>query len=289
MSSRDGSHALQEPEQQVCPEVKANIFSIVTSSWLTNLLKLGYERPLNPSDLYLLDEKFRTEALVEQLDECWRERSSNPRAKWPLYWALSDAFGSKLYLSGILKFIGDSANMSSPFILRLLILNMATTETFASMWSESVASRERLKGYGLCLLLFAMQLLGNVVVNCYFTVNFRVGLRARTALNGLVFRKAQKLSGLARQEFSSGQMMNLISTDSTRIENSALFFHYVWSGPFQIIVILAILYKLIGVSVFVGFLMFIVFIPVQSKITTWLSTYRKVQNHTVHMHLTPFA
>lgn len=281
MNSREVSMSVsrrsEDPQQQPCPEIQAGIFSKISFNWLNDILKLGYNRPLNPSDLYTLDESFLSTNVGMQLEAAWKVRSSRTNSKWPLFWALSDAFGRKLYLSGLAKFVGDSCSMASPYVLRMLIKNMESSNVVAQFFrSKDTNELHRLNGYLLCLLLFGLQLAGNMIVNFYFTVNFRVGLRARTALNSAVYKKTQKLSGSARQEFSTGQMVNLISNDSSRLENSTLFFHYMWSGPFQIIAILSLLYTLIGVSVFAGLLMFVIFIPVQSKITTWLSKYRKV-------------
>jgi ABC-type multidrug transport system fused ATPase/permease subunit len=118
--------------------------------------------------------------------------------------------------------------------------------------------------------------LNTVLVTWYFTQNARSGFRVRTALNGLLYEKSLKLSGRARQQFSTGQMVNLMTNDSSRLEMAALFIHYIWSGPFQIFVILALLYKLIGWSVLVGFTIFLVFFPIQAKIAAWLGKFRKV-------------
>lgn len=266
----------EEGRRKVSPEVNASFFTRITNGWLDEILRLGYERPLNPEDLYELDESFKTTVVGEQLDEAWRVRSGQ-EGKWPLYWALSDAFGKKLYLSGILKFFGDCATMASPYVLRMLVRTM--------MMEEASGQGNRMYGFGLCILLFLLQLTSTVTVNAYFSTNFRVGMRARTALNSAIYRKTHTLSGPSRQEFSTGQIINMVSTDSSRIEMGALFLHYLWSGPLQIVVMLGILYGLIGPSMFVGLVLFAISIPIQSKITSWLSKFRKVSSYLLILYV----
>ncbi len=251
------------------PETKAGVLSQITHSWLTDLLRKGYKTPLDPTDLYELDEAYHTVNVGSQLEVKWNVRKD--QGSWPLFWAVSDAFGRPFYWSGFLKLGGDVAGMASPYILKLLINNMESLVIQNYSGSNTIIT-----GYILCGAIFLLQVLNTLLVNYYFTVNFRAGLKIRTALNSAVYQKALKLSGASRLEFSTGQMVNLVSNDSSRIENSVMFLHYIWSGPFQIIVILLILYKLIGVSVFIGLLIFGLAIPIQGKITTWLSTYRKV-------------
>lgn len=255
---------------EACPEIKANVFSRLTTGWINRLLSKGYKEPLEPADLYVLDERFQTAHVGERLEGQWGERRQ-AGGKWPLFHALSSAFAGPFYWSGLLKLLGDAAAMASPFVLRLLIENM--TRSIKEAHADSSTTTQ---GYLLCLAIFGLQVFNTITVNFYFSNNFRVGMRARTALNALIYKKSQRLSAAARQEFSTGQMVNLVSTDSSRIENSALYLHYIWSGPFQIAVILGVLYSMIGISAFVGLAMFVVFVPIQSKVTSWLSQYRKV-------------
>jgi ATP-binding cassette, subfamily C (CFTR/MRP), member 1 len=51
------------------------------------------------------------------------------------------------------------------------------------------------------------------------------GLVVRTAVIGTIFRKSLRLSGRARSEHSVGQITTMISTDASRLDRSAAFFH----------------------------------------------------------------
>lgn len=253
------------------PEATAGLFSRLTLGWLNDLMATGYRRPLQMNDMYALTPEYETKVVHERLKSNWEKRRTEEGSRWPLLWALFDSFGRPFYFAGVLKFIGDTVAMMSPYFLQLLIRNME-----ANVRDNFLKPETQAYGYFYCFLIFLMQVINTMAVNHYFTTNYRTGLKARTALNAMVYGKTQRLSGLARQEFSTGQMVNLVSADSGRIEMAGLFLHYIWSGPFQTIVILWMLYRMIGFHVFVGLSMFVIFIPIQSRLTTWTSKYRKV-------------
>lgn len=272
--------SLDHSEQEICPETTAGFMSQLTTSWLNDLLSKGYKKPLENSDLQILGSRYHTTANKELLGDAWRKRrgSSSDASKWPLFWAISDAYSGPFYWSGIAKFVADTLAMASPYMLKLLIQNIKETSSLKAILLESEQNSLRMKGFLFCGLIFIFQLLNTVLVTWYFTQNARSGFCVRTALNGLLYEKSLKLSGSSRQKFSTGQMVNLMANDSSRLEMAALFVHYLWSGPFQIFVILGLLYKLIGWSVLVGFGMFLIFFPIQAKIAAWLGKFRKVLN-----------
>ncbi|KAJ5069267.1 multidrug-resistance like protein 1 isoform i [Anaeramoeba ignava] len=61
---------------------------------------------------------------------------------------------------------------------------------------------------------------------------------------------------------STGQIVNLMSGDLTKMEETALFFHVIWSAPLQILVCLALLINLLGAAALVGFGVLILSFPI---------------------------
>jgi ATP-binding cassette subfamily C (CFTR/MRP) protein 1 len=52
--------------------------------------------------------------------------------------------------------------------------------------------------------------------------------------------------------FLAGEIVNLISVDSQKIEDACLMINLMWSCPLQVGLAIYFLYQTIGVSVFVG-------------------------------------
>jgi len=222
-------------------------------------------------DLYVLGDHYSAALLKDHFKSAWDHVISNKKgSRKALLWTLSKAFGWSFYWAGVLKLIGDMAALASPAILKILLehINEGSTNEayFSSYWT----------GICLCFLIFFTQMINTISVNRYFHLVVLVGFRVRTALTGTIYEKSFKLSSKARQEFSTGKIVNLMSTDTSRIETVCSFLHYIWSGIFQILVIVGLLYGLLGWSAFIGLLFSCVSLPVQSRLVSWLSKYRKV-------------
>ena len=82
----------------------------------------------------------------------------------------------------------------------------------------------------------------------------------------MIYEKALKLSNASRKELSTGQIVDLMSNDAQRLMNITGYLHILWSGPFQIIVALVMLWNLLGVSTLAGLLYMLLLIPLNSFI-----------------------
>ena len=69
------------------------------------------------------------------------------------------------------------------------------------------------------------------------------------------------MSGKAKQEKTTGEIVNLMSVDAQRLMDVTTYIYGVYSSPIQIVVALALLYKSLGPSIFAGFGVMILLIP----------------------------
>lgn len=140
------------------PEATANIFSIITFGWISPLLNLGYARPLEATDLYRLQadrgaayianaitDSF--ERRVREAEEYnkkladgeigpglkgvwwsisgkreakereWREKTGKKKAS--LVWAMNDSVKWWFWSGGLLKVVGDTAQVTSPLVVKV--------------------------------------------------------------------------------------------------------------------------------------------------------------------------
>jgi len=145
-------------DSTLIPEANASFLSIVTFQWITSLLTLGYARPLEPSDLYklqdhrsaariasLINESFdrRVKEAAEyngrlargeispglkglwwtirgvrqEREKKWRE--ADGRKKASLVWAINDSIKWWFWSAGILKVMGDTAQVTSPLLVKV--------------------------------------------------------------------------------------------------------------------------------------------------------------------------
>lgn len=239
-------------------------------SWMSPLLSLGHRRPIQSTDLPPLRPFFQATTLKASFGESWKHYTvRTPVGKYALLWAALRTYGGPFYAAGLLKLVGDICAVSAPWIVRIIIKDLKAQENRMTLWM----------GIALCVGIFVLQMINTLTVNAYFTITMQTGLKVRTAVSALMYEKALRLSGKARQTFSQGQIVNLMSTDSGRLDLATSYVHYIWSGPFQIVVILIFLFYMLNWTAFVGFAFLVIGIPLQSRITTSLSKFRKVWMH----------
>ena len=81
--------------------------------------------------------------------------------------------------------------------------------------------------------------------------------------NSFTSRQVLRLSKGALGQTTVGQMVNLLSNDVNRFDQSVIFLHYLWVGPIQAIITTAILWSQFGVSCLSGIAILILFLPFQ--------------------------
>lgn len=141
-------------DSDLIPEVTANWLSILTFQWITPLLGLGYSRPLEAPDLYKLQDDRAAAYIADRIlasfaarqekaalhnarllsgeikpgwraiwwtlqgrradcEKQWRESTGKQKAS--LIYAMNDSVKWWFWSSGILKVIGDTAQVTSPY------------------------------------------------------------------------------------------------------------------------------------------------------------------------------
>lgn len=63
----------------------------------------------------------------------------------------------------------------------------------------------------------------------------------------------------------NGRIINLMSNDVLRFNNTMLFLHYLWKGPLEILAFSYFLYREIGWYAFIGIGFILCFVPIQRE------------------------
>ncbi|KAK0080934.1 hypothetical protein PV325_013074 [Microctonus aethiopoides] len=241
--------------------------------WVTPLMEKGVRRSLkHPDDLYDFPEHMTISSIVYKLDRYirrtpkpkrisvnieqnipeYRHSSSNNIS---LFRILHKCFGWQFYSVGILKFIADCSGFVGPMLLNKLVGFIEDKDQPLSY------------GYLYASLMFIAAMIG-ALATAHFTFWMSiVGLKIRGTIITLVYRKILHSSNVKlNQEFTLGEIVNFMSTDSDRIVNSCPSFHTFWSIPLQLIVTLYLLYNQIGLSFLAGITFVIILIPINKFI-----------------------
>ena len=94
------------------------------------------------------------------------------------------------------------------------------------------------RGWVLCVGFFIGCLALSVSFQQMSSKATQVGLRMRAALLTAVFEKAMRLD---LQDLNAGDVVNLATNDCSRLMESCLSFHYLWSGALEAVGLIGLL------------------------------------------------
>ncbi|CAF0999654.1 unnamed protein product [Rotaria sordida] len=281
-------------ERPIVPEFHESFPSRIFYSWATPLIHRGYKKPLTEKDCWELPMSEQTVAVVHQVrnymkgmnswtscdsyDKTSRnnikhsdlnqledehenllnnnvpivdvKNSSSKYKKTPIFWyALFYTYKDKLFIGGFIKLIHDLIQFSGPMILKLL-LNFFMDPT-----------KPKWLGIFYAILLSTTVFCQIILLRAYFHCQFLIGLRFRSAITGLVYRKSLKLSNASKQETTTGEIVNLMAIDASRFAELTQHIHILWSGPLQLLIALILLYRQMKFAIIPGVTLLFIMIP----------------------------
>eukprot|EP00026_Physarum_polycephalum_P000168 Phypoly_transcript_00168.p1 GENE.Phypoly_transcript_00168~~Phypoly_transcript_00168.p1 ORF type:complete len:1453 (+),score=233.55 Phypoly_transcript_00168:484-4359(+) len=257
-----GTLSLLEVEGTRNPYEGANFFSKLFVHWPASIVAVGFRRPLESSDLWHLPKDDTAEMCVAKLEQNWYTQLTKPTPS--LAKALWAVHGHMLIACGFVRLINDVATLGAPIILYFILLYVEKSDP--PLW----------EGFVLVAAMFVCFLIQSVAINISQFLCIRVSNQVRAAIAGLVFRKAVRISSVAKEKFSAGEILNFQSVDANRVAFVIPFLNYVWTSPFQIIVIFVLLWQFIGVALFGGLGVLLLVIPLSVAAAGKMGGYQQI-------------
>uniref|UniRef100_A0A8C4VBH8 Multidrug resistance-associated protein 1 n=1 Tax=Falco tinnunculus TaxID=100819 RepID=A0A8C4VBH8_FALTI len=256
-----------------CPESSASFLSRITFWWITGLMVQGYRRPLEAKDLWSLNKEDKSEEIVPGLARNWAKewaealiiKPSQKSSEASLFKVLYKTFGPYFLMSFLFKAAHDLLMFAGPEILKLLI-NFVNNKA-APNW----------QGYFYTGLLFFCACLQTLILHQYFHICFVTGMRLKTAIVGVIYRKALVITNSARKTSTVGEIVNLMSVDAQRFMDLATYINMIWSAPLQVILALYLLWQNLGPSVLAGVAVMILLVPINAVMAMKTKTYQVAQ------------
>jgi ABC-type bacteriocin/lantibiotic exporter with double-glycine peptidase domain len=228
----------------------------------------GYKTPLTSADMWTLDRKNRSEELNEKFDKIWlpavessierRNGDDSEHLNVGILCPLIKTFWPGLLLAGILKLIASLMTFVSPIVLDWIL-------AFISDPNEPVW-----KGLIYASLMFIAPMIESVQYNQYEYIIISIAMRVKSCMISAIFKKGLKLSSLGKKEFSTGEIVNLMSVDTQRIVEYIMFVNILWSAPLQIGIALYLLWAQLGIATLAGIGVMIFTLPFNGYISSQL-------------------
>ncbi|KAJ7777514.1 ABC protein [Mycena maculata] len=195
------------------------------------------------------------------LEKRWREVDGRKEAS--LAWAMNDVLGHLFWIGGAFKVCGDTSQLMGPILVRTII-NFAKARAADREAGTEPPSVGR--GIGMTIGLFCVVVLASVCQHQFFWRSMTTGVLARAALTASIYKRGVRLTGQARAKLTNSDILNHVSTDVSRIDACAQWFHAAWTAPIQVTVCLIILLTQLGPSALAGFSLFVFIVPIQERI-----------------------
>nr|XP_020449184.1 cystic fibrosis transmembrane conductance regulator isoform X2 [Monopterus albus] len=222
---------------QKSPVEDANCFSKFFFWWTTPLLRKGFTKNLELTDVYKAPSFDLADTLSERLEREWDREVASAKNKPKLMRALARCFFGPFAFFGVLLYLGEASKSVQPQLLGRIIASFDTTATLEQSQSYFLA-------LGLTLLFTARFLLLQPAI---FGLH-HLGMQIRIALFSLIYKKTLKLSSRVLDKISTGQLVSLMSAHLNKLDESLGLAHFVWITPLQCILCVGLIWELIDVN-----------------------------------------
>ncbi|XP_007933104.1 multidrug resistance-associated protein 1-like [Orycteropus afer afer] len=266
--------------QKCSPEKSASFLSKMTYSWFSRIIILGYNKPLEREDLCELNESDSSYTVCPIFEKHWRkevlrnqERQKVKASSYKeahtgnpsLLSALWSNFKFVLIQVALFKVVADILSFTSPLIMKQMIIACEHHSDFG--WS----------GYGYAVALFVVVFLQTLISQQYQRLNMLTSAKIKTAVIGLIYKKALLLSSVSRKKFSTGEIINLMSADAQQLMDLTANLNLLWSAPFQILMAISLLWQELGSAVLAGVAVLLLVIPINALVATRVKKLKKRQ------------
>ncbi|XP_071430083.1 ATP-binding cassette sub-family C member 3 isoform X3 [Pithys albifrons albifrons] len=272
-----------------CPELNSGFLSRLTFWWFTSMAIHGYKKPLEEKDLWALNEDDTSKTIVQQLSKEWDREKAECKQKEDVTYmkksnhmlnhvddgpeeaevlirdkkhnrkpsflkALLRTFGPYFLIGSFFKLIQDLLTFVNPQLLSVLI-GFIKNKDAPAWW-----------GFLIAALMFVCAVLQTLVLHQHFQYCIVTGMRLRTGITGVIYRKSLAITNSAKRSSTIGEIVNLMSVDAQRFTDLMTFLNMLWSAPLQIFLALYFLWQALGPSVLAGVAVMVLLIPFNSAI-----------------------
>uniref|UniRef100_A0A3P8TUN4 ABC-type glutathione-S-conjugate transporter n=1 Tax=Amphiprion percula TaxID=161767 RepID=A0A3P8TUN4_AMPPE len=249
-------------EKNPCPVKDASFLSKILFWWFTGLVVKGYQLVTFDS---LITSGVAMGSRLQDQAQLLRKLQKEQISGFFLLRTLARNFGP-YFLTGTLCIIFHDAFMFAiPQVLSLLLGFMRDED--APLW----------KGYFYATLMFLLSCLQSLFNHQYMYTCFTVGMRVKTAVMGLVYRKSLVINSSARRTCTVGEIVNLVSADTQKLMDFVVYFNAVWLAPIEIALCLFFLWQHLGPSALAGIATVILIFPLNGFIAKKRSKLQEIQ------------
>ncbi|XP_067948318.1 multidrug resistance-associated protein 1-like isoform X2 [Watersipora subatra] len=298
-SISDADDETKKNFENICPEYICSFPSFLTFSWFTSIVTLGYQKDLTRADLWNLSPKNKSKEYIPAFEADWNmavkkwkrqkeemarncENNSirlkgsgesdpliehhSPAKDPPLSFVriILKHHGWSIFIALSCKFAYDWIQFLCP-LLQGMLMELVMSRSNEHVPGTPVAPAWQ--GYILTIFLVITQVIMTILFQHMWYLCLQVGFRIRAAVIAILYKKALRLGSDSKEKTTTSEVVNLMAVDGQRMQD---VFMDLWTMPSSIVQVVLCLWQLyvcVGPSVFLGFGLMVVILPVTSPIT----------------------
>ncbi|KAK5648315.1 hypothetical protein RI129_003207 [Pyrocoelia pectoralis] len=245
------------------PREKANPISALFFLYMIPTFIENYRKGVKREDLFETLKAHTSATLGDKLEVIWRDVSRRYE-KFGLHVALLKLFALELIIIAIIKLIAE--------VVVLIVMPMCVDNLVSYYENQSNISLE--ETYIYAGVLIGIIFLDGIVEHQAMLAIMHTCMKMRVSCCSLVYRKSLKLSRTSLSQTTVGQIINLLSNDVSKFDQSFVLYHYAFLGPIETMVGTYLLYRTLGVAAFAGIAFLLLFIPLQLYLCKKISVLR---------------
>lgn len=249
----------------------ASFFSRLFVLYLNPLFAKGAaangDQQIELSDLGLTSKQDQSLLLFVEFTKQWEHERRLLPEKRSLWYVLWRTVGYGTLFKAIGLYLGYSASSFGPImILNALVKHFQGTDRLSTptLWI-------------LVALMFVIPMVGTILAAQSNIIVAHIGVQFRNTLVDVIYRKSLRLSPSARQQSSTGQIVNMFSSDTAQLQRFLTFMNNIVVALPMIVICLWLIYYQVGVATFVGLGLIIIVIPLNGIVFYWLGEVRKLK------------
>uniref|UniRef100_A0A5B7AW34 ABC-type xenobiotic transporter n=1 Tax=Davidia involucrata TaxID=16924 RepID=A0A5B7AW34_DAVIN len=228
--------------ETVTPYCNANIFSILSFSWMGPLIAVGNKKTLDQEDVpQLAGVDSVREAFPNLRNKLESDSGSSRVTTFALAKALIFSIWGEILITAFFALIYTLASYVGPYLVDTFVQYLNGRREFKN------------EGYLLVSAFFAAKLVECLAERQWFFRLQQAGIRARAALVAMIYNKGLTLSSQSKQGHTSGEIINFMTVDAERVGDFSWYMHDLWLVLLQVALALVILYKNLGLASIAAF------------------------------------
>ncbi|XP_077988244.1 ATP-binding cassette sub-family C member 5-like [Glandiceps talaboti] len=253
----------KESKKSKCPMDDAGFISTLWYTWQTPLIVKARKGDLGIDQVHKMSKYDASDLNIDRFERLWNEeikRNGSEEA------SLAGTF---------LRFV--RTRIITSIVILTVSFYLGYLGAACIVGAMLIYIEDMDKDWRIGLTLTCCMLISEIIRSTFtgwsWYINYRTGIRLRSAALTLIFKKLTSLRNL--QDQSVGQFVNLCGNDGQRIFDACQFGPYIIAGPLLAVGVIVISVVFLGWWALIGSLVFILFYPFQVGTSRLMARYRK--------------